>query len=181
MDKQCVKCKEFKTFQDFYKTKRNTGGLSHDCKNCRLESVKKYQELNSEKILLQSILYRNSNKDIIKFKRRKYKQHKAKTDPIWVLKENYRRRTLKAFKSKNWNKTNKTKDLLGCQYEELFIHIEKQFTENMSWENQGKWHIDHIIPLASAKTVEDVIKLFHYTNLQPLWAKDNLKKGAKII
>ena len=51
----------------------------------------------------------------------------------------------------------------------------------MSWENQGKWHIDHITPLSSAKTEEEVYRLCHYTNLQPLWAEDNLKKGSKIL
>ena len=49
----------------------------------------------------------------------------------------------------------------------------------MSWENQGKWHLDHIIPISSAKTEEDVIRLNHYTNFQPLWAEDNFKKGKK--
>ena len=51
----------------------------------------------------------------------------------------------------------------------------------MSWENYGEWHVDHKIPLASAKTKEEVEKLFHHSNLQPLWAKDNLEKGAKIL
>jgi len=60
-------------------------------------------------------------------------------------------------------------------------HIEKQFTKGMSWKNQGDWHIDHIMPLASANTIEETIRLCHYTNLQPLWALDNLEKGAKII
>ena len=51
----------------------------------------------------------------------------------------------------------------------------------MSWDNYGEWHIDHIIPLASATTEEGVLKLYHYSNLQPLWAKDNLSKGSKIL
>jgi hypothetical protein len=51
----------------------------------------------------------------------------------------------------------------------------------MTWENQGKWHIDHIIPLSSAKTEKEMYKLCHYTNLQPLWAFDNLSKGSKIL
>jgi hypothetical protein len=49
----------------------------------------------------------------------------------------------------------------------------------MTWSNMGEWHIDHIKPLATAKTEKDVYELNHYTNLQPLWAKDNLSKGAK--
>ena len=70
--------------------------------------------------------------------------------------------------------------MLGCTWKELRCHMESKFTEGMSWANRNLWHIDHIIPLASAKSIEEVIKLCHYTNLQPLWAEDNLKKGAKI-
>jgi len=57
--------------------------------------------------------------------------------------------------------------------------LEHQFKEGMNWDNQGKWHIDHIIPLSSGNTEEEIIKLCHYTNLQPLWAIDNMKKGSK--
>ena len=62
-------------------------------------------------------------------------------------------------------------------------HIESQFKDGMSWENHKHdgWHIDHIIPLSSAKNEENVYKLCHYTNLQPLWATENYKKGKKII
>jgi hypothetical protein len=58
--------------------------------------------------------------------------------------------------------------------------LEKQFVVGMSWDNRNKWHIDHIIPLSSAKTEEEIYKLAHYTNLQPLWAEDNLSKGDTI-
>lgn len=76
----------------------------------------------------------------------------------------------------------KTEEILGCTLEELVSHLESQFTEGMTWENRGLkgWHIDHIIPISSAKTEEEVYKLSHYTNLQPLWAKDNLEKHNKI-
>ena len=60
-------------------------------------------------------------------------------------------------------------------------YIQKQFTEGMTFENYGSWHLDHIKPLALAKSEEDVILLNHYTNFQPLWAEDNLKKGSKIL
>jgi len=58
--------------------------------------------------------------------------------------------------------------------------IESKFTDNMTWENHGKWHIDHIVPISSAITMAELEKLFHYSNLQPLWAKDNLAKSDKI-
>jgi hypothetical protein len=60
-------------------------------------------------------------------------------------------------------------------------HIEKQFIDDMNWDNKGNWHIDHIIPLSSAKTEVELMKLFHFSNLQPLWASDNIKKSNKIV
>lgn len=70
--------------------------------------------------------------------------------------------------------------MLGCDWSHLKTHLESKFTDGMSWENRSMWHIDHIIPLASAKSIEEVVKLCHYTNLQPLWAEENLSKGTKI-
>jgi hypothetical protein len=60
------------------------------------------------------------------------------------------------------------------------IHIERQFVKGMTWENRGEWHIDHIIPLATAQNENDVVKLNHHTNLRPMWAKDNLRKSSKL-
>ena len=77
-------------------------------------------------------------------------------------------------------KTFRTNDALGCSFDYFKIHIERQFLTEMTWDNRSKWHIDHIIPLASAKTEEDVIALNHFTNLRPMWAHDNFKKGAKM-
>ena len=72
---------------------------------------------------------------------------------------------------------------MGCSPKELKIYLEGQFTEGMSWDNHKRtgWHIDHIIPLSSAKTEEEVYRLCHYTNLQPLWCNENYKKGKKLI
>jgi hypothetical protein len=79
-----------------------------------------------------------------------------------------------------WNKNGTTVKLLGISYEKAKQHLERQFTKGMTWDNYGEWHIDHIYPLAKATTEEELIRLCHYTNLQPLWALDNLKKGANI-
>ena len=77
-------------------------------------------------------------------------------------------------------KKSKTKEILGCDWLTLKTHIERQFLKGMTWENRSEWHIDHIIPISSAKTEEDVIKLNHYTNLRPLWVADNLRKSNKL-
>lgn len=132
------------------------------------ENSKKWDELNKEKIKE----YRNNRIKIIR-----------KTDPIQNLKFNVRTRVYNILKTKNITKQNKTFDIIGCSPEFLKEHIEKQFKNEMTWENYGfyGWHIDHIIPLSSAKNEEELYKLCHYTNLQPLWAKENLSKGAKIL
>ena len=71
-------------------------------------------------------------------------------------------------------------EIVGLDYEEFKTYISNKFTENMNWDNYGDWHLDHIIPLCEAKTEEEPFKLNHYTNLQPLWAEDNLKKNRKL-
>jgi hypothetical protein len=73
--------------------------------------------------------------------------------------------------------------MIGCSPAELKLHIESNFVDGMSWDNYGfrGWHIDHIVPLSSAKTKDEAVSLNHYTNLQPLWGVDNMKKGKKIL
>jgi hypothetical protein len=97
------------------------------------------------------------------------------------LKNNLRRRISIALKSKGGKKNTKTQEILGASLEIVKLHIEKQFEPGMTWENHGPktWHIDHKIPLASAKDGEELLNICHYTNLQPLWAKDNLRKHDK--
>jgi len=106
---------------------------------------------------------------------------RKKNDSLYKISKLMRTRIYLYFKLKNITKKNSTFDMVGCKPDELKFYLEKKFDENMSWDNYGKWHIDHIIPLSSAKTEEDIIKLCHYTNLQPLWAEENLKKGCKIL
>ena len=105
---------------------------------------------------------------------------KAKEDPLFALKQRLRKRTSKAFSLMGYPKGRKTAQMLGCSWDALKTHIESKFTTGMSWENRHLWHIDHIIPLASAKSEGELEKLCHYLNLQPLWATDNLKKGDKL-
>jgi len=71
--------------------------------------------------------------------------------------------------------------LLGCTIKEFKQHIESQFSEGMSWDNHGEWHIDHIKPISSFDLTQEAEqkKAFHYLNVQPLWAIDNMRKGSK--
>jgi hypothetical protein len=140
-----------------------------------------YYEKNKENILTYKKEWLEKNKEKLKVKRNFYHSLRLKNDIIFRLKCVMRSRLLSFLKTQNITKKNKTFEIIGCTPQELKEHIEKQFTEGMSWDNRNKWHIDHIIPLCSAKTEEEIYKLCHFTNLQPLWVEDNLKKGSKII
>ncbi len=138
-----------------------------------------YYSKNKDKIKLKTKLYRQKNKH----KRNKNHLIKVKTDVFYVLKKNIRGRIQAAVKRNSLIKDKKTLDMLGCSISELKIHLEKMFKPNMNWKNYGKggWHIDHIIPLASAKNnIDAFYKLCHYSNLQPLWESENCSKGSKI-
>lgn len=119
--------------------------------------------------------------------RERSKEHKAKlrlkeqTDILYKLSKRLRSRLGTAIYRKSLKKTSKLREYLGCTIAYLKSHLESKFQPGMTWANYGKWHIDHIIPLATATTAEEMCKLCHYTNLQPLWAEDNLKKGSKQI
>ena len=113
-----------------------------------------------------------------------YYKKKRKEDPSFKIKEHLYNRLWFSLKRVGAKKSVHTLDLLGCSIEEFRLHIESQFQEGMTWENQGKdgWHLDHIIPCKYFDlSIEENQRIcFNYRNLQPLWAKDNLKKSSKI-
>lgn len=145
-------------------------------KERHLQKGKEWREANPERMKeLQKDWY-DKNRDDINAKLRE----KRKTDPLFRISLNLRNRLCKLI-TKGYKSTH-TMELLGCSAEELKEHLEKQFTEGMNFDNYGKWHVDHILPCASFNLLEpeEQRKCFHYTNLQPLWAVDNLSKGAKL-
>lgn len=175
--KLCKRCLILKDFSEFYKQKKGKFGLKPECKDC----IKLYNKANSEYQSLYFKNYRIENKEQITKVKKEWEVNQRKTNPLFKLKQNLRHRTNSAFKSKYWQKNNTTKELIGCTFEEAKKHIEIKFKDGMTWENYGEWHIDHIIPLASAKNKEEMENLFHYSNLQPLWAFENFKKSDKIL
>jgi hypothetical protein len=128
-----------------------------------------------EKSKISRRAYKQANKAKLNDKRKARKVN----DPVFKLSINLRSRLYSALKRGSF-KGSAVRDL-GCSLNFLKSYLESLFQPGMTWDNwttEG-WHIDHIIPLATAKTPEDMIKLCHYTNLQPLWAVDNLSKSWK--
>lgn len=146
-----------------------------------LKKYKKWSEKNKEKISIQKRDYRIKNIDAIREKDKKYHKIKVSNNPLYRLITNSRKRLNIHLKSRNLTKKCKFSEYVGCNTKELRMYLESKFMHGMNWENYGKWHIDHITPLASARSEEEIYKLLHFSNLQPLWAIDNIRKGSKII
>jgi hypothetical protein len=197
--KMCKRCNEEKDVSHFGKHSAREYGLDSYCKICKklfrikwLEENKeqykkskiisdaKWYSNNKDKKMATNNKWKSKNKEYHTKYSRLYKSKREKKDPMFKVINKLRTRIWYAIKRNN--KSKKTLDLLGCSIEQLKTHLESQFTEGMSWENYGKWHIDHIIPLSSFNLQDEIqlSKSCHYSNLQPLWAKDNLSKGNKI-
>jgi hypothetical protein len=206
--KTCSKCKIEKTYLEYYKNRSRYDGVDNYCKQCsatlnknKLEKYKnrysktrkKYYQQNKGKIAEQKTEQHKKNKEKNLSRSKRWyennknkimskKKQRRKNDPYYRLVCCLRSRVLSALKGK-YKKSAKTLDLTGCSIEELWLHLEKKFTQGMTRENHGfyGWHIDHIIPCDSFDLADPEQQkiCFHYTNLQPLWAKDNHSKGNK--
>jgi len=125
----------------------------------------------------------DSNREKRRIKSLKYQNNRYKIDEWYKIKQCLRSRIIQALSKQGTYKKCRTMDIVGCSKEYLKQHLESQFQDGMSWDNYGLygWHIDHIRPCASFDLTdpEQQKECFHYSNLQPLWAEDNLKKGAK--
>jgi len=141
-----------------------------------------YYIKNKEKLLAYKKIYAQENKAEIRVKKRVNSLKRYHNDPNYKIKHTIRRAVLSALKGRD--KSQSTLDFLGCSIEYLWEHLESKFTVGMTKQNHGRygWHVDHKIPCASFDLTCPVQQsaCFHYSNLQPLWARDNLKKGAKL-
>ena len=172
--KTCSKCKLEKEFSEFSKQKKGKNGLRSSCKECiKIERKIYVKEKRKE--------YNKINKDKINVQRNKYKRDKKLNNPLFKLSCNISTLIYVSVKNQGYTKKSKTYEILGCSFEHFKAHLENQFIDGMTWENQGLWHMDHIYPVSRATDEEHLIKLNHYTNFQPLWAEDNIKKSNKII
>jgi hypothetical protein len=146
-----------------------------------IQKVRKYYQDNKVRILKRQKIAYNLNKDKFFQKTYSYRNKRCKIDAVYKMKLRLSSRINKALKRCNGNGYKSTVLFLGAPLDIVRKHIENQFTQGMSWKNYGinGWHVDHIIPLSSGKTYEDIKRLCHYTNLQPLWALDNIRKGNR--
>jgi len=145
------------------------------------EKHKQYRQENKEIIAERNKKWVENNKEHVSQYGKRYKRTRRAVDPAFGIEHTLRNRMRAALNGRC--KADTTKALLGCTYEEACAHIEAQFTEGMSWDKMGIHgiHIDHIRPCASFDLTdpEQQRECFHYTNLQPLWAEDNLRKSDR--
>jgi hypothetical protein len=201
--KMCTNCKTEKTLDRFNK---GTGklGLNSWCRKCKNKLKKEYEKSHKKEIKRYSKQYYNTHKNQIKkyqqehkekrrinerkryktnqkvrIKKFKYIKNRRKTNISYKLMCYLRTRTYQALRG--ICKSQRTTKLIGCSIEFLKGYLQAQFRQGMTWQNYGKWHVDHIKPCASfdLSQAEEQAKCFNYKNLQPLWAIDNLIKGGK--
>jgi hypothetical protein len=108
------------------------------------------------------------------------KRKKENEDPMTGFIQIMRQCIRKSFKRNGYTKKSRAHIILGTDWSVVKSHMESLFKEGMTWNNHGEWHIYHIIPISSGKTEDEVVKLCHYSNLQPLWAEENLLKSNTI-
>lgn len=199
--KICGVCGDEKLAANFQIRRKPNGymWLRKECNGCMNKARRIKYKTNSSAILARNKKWQEQNPGYKSEYDKVYQQantvrksanalrsyHKRKTtDPSFVIARTVRARVFFAVKNKS-TKAFGTTELLGCSIEHLIKHLESQFTDGMSWDTFGRkgWHIDHILPCDcfDLTDVEQQKKCFHFTNLQPLWWIDNLKKGSKVL
>lgn len=192
-ERLCAKCKLFVPLTSFSSTNSYCDSCTSKVQKASYnkerasEKFKKAYPKHREKRLTYAKKYRLANLEKVQENLKKwklanpnYKKDKWKSDINFRIKENLRGRFYKAVKSNSKSKS--VTKLVGCTIQELRDHLSKLFLVDMTWDNYGKWHIDHKKPCSKfdLSKPEEQQKCFHYSNLQPLWAIDNLIKSNKI-
>lgn len=187
----CRSCTVPKSSNEYH-YRKDSGKLRASCKDCVNRRSRDYYLKHSEKLRAYTRNhYKNNTKKVGEYNRKYNKQNREaaarrlrkrrKNDPVFNLSMRLRSRLYSALR-KNCKSGSAVRDL-GCSIDYLKEYLESKFSEGMTWANRSQWHIDHIIPLSSFDLTQrdQILKACHYTNLQPLWAKDNLRKGTKSV
>lgn len=156
-------------------------GYGRDYQKANMHKWAAYRSANREQLAARAREYRRENREAISRKDVARKRDKRQSDPLYAEIHRLRALVSASLAGKGFKKNSNTAEILGCSWADFRRHIERQFLKGMSWENRHLWHVDHITPMATAKTVDVAIALNHFTNLRPLWIEDNLSKGGKIL
>jgi hypothetical protein len=190
--KQCLSCLCIKDVSQFYTRRKNSSAVGVRCKDCDNLRKKQWYLANKDKVIKRVKSYYKENKEQKLQYARKYRQGNMqkyyayrkdllKKDEVFRVSCLVRNSLYRAFKVKEFKRVGKTAKILGCSFEELVAHLKTTWKKNYNTEHTcQEVHIDHIIPLSSAKTAEEVYKLSHYTNLQYLTPEDNYKKSDNL-
>ena len=166
MERICVCCNVSKPDSDF----RDTRKKCKSCDNKRRYVQKMERRKNDPEYHKELKAY-----DVMR------KRRKENSDPRSMLIQIMRQSIRGSFRRKGYSKRSRAYQILGASWEVVKEHFESLFRDGMSWDNYGEWEIDHIIPISSGNSEDDIIKLCHYKNLQPLWKEENRTKSNKIL
>lgn len=200
--KDCIVCKLSLPITCFHKNSNKKDSLQTSCIDCKnnyransngayKQRAFEYRTENADKIKARCKNYYEKNKEAHKARAKRFKDSnpewhstyakvRRKTDIQFKLQDVIRRRLRTSLGVIKGGITNLLKTKGSTAYE-IQIHLESLFKEGMTWNNHGEWHVDHVKPLKlfDLTDPEEVLKATHYSNLQPLWASENLKKGSR--
>ena len=129
--------------------------------------------------------YREKNIEKIREVKRTYEKTRKHNDPLYKLISNFRTAVYQVLKENNVDKNRHYFEILKYTPDELIIHLEEKFTDEMSWDNYGIWHVDHIRPISSFNIQEigdeSFMECWSLNNLQPLWGDENIRKSNKMV
>ena len=156
-----------------------------ETKKRKSENHKKWSEQNKEHLSKYLKEYREKNVDKIRKTKRDYERNRKANDPLYKLISNFRTAIYQVLKENRVDKNQSYFDVLQYTPEQLIVHLEKQFTERITWENYGEWHVDHKLPISSFNIQEmgdsEFMKCWSLENLQPMWGEENIRKSNKIF
>ena len=141
------------------------------------QKQKEYNDKNRDKVREWGRQYAEKNRDKLRAYRENYRKERVEKDPLFKMSVNIRHLVANSLRRQGFSKKTKTAAILGCDYDTLWKHLKQTWLDNYGTEWNGEdYHIDHIIPLATAETEQDIIDLCHYENLQMLKPEHNLEK-----
>lgn len=145
----------------------------------RAKRRKAYKE-NREEIIAKNLAHRAANREAHRARVSRNAKKRTRSDPVYMLRMRVSALISGRLRAGGYTKKSRSHEILGCDWEAFKAHIERQFLTGMTWDNRDKWQLDHIVPLASAKSEDDILALNHHTNLRPMWASENRAKSDKI-